>query len=314
MVRIWTMGEIIVEIMRTRVDAPLDCASEFLGPFPSGAPAIFIDAVSRLGGKAGIIGAVGSDDFGKCVLTRLEEDGVDCSCVDIIENGLTGVAFVTYFSDGERKFIFHLANSAATLMKRPKKHIDADLFHIMGCSLTINDETYAEIINTMHDFLASGAEISFDPNIRPELLHGRSMKEFIGPIMDNCSYFLPGVDELLMIAEEESIEKSVCKLFKNPKLKVIALKRGKHGCSIFTRDGKSDFGIYDIPPVDATGAGDCFDAAFLTSYLSGQDIVSAVRIATSAASINTAAFGPMEGRINKDKIDAVINTAPYKEL
>ncbi len=78
---IWTMGEILVEVMRPRAGMALDQAGEFLGPFPSGAPAIFIDTVARLGHPAGIIGGVGEDDFGQCVLGRLERDGVDCRYV-----------------------------------------------------------------------------------------------------------------------------------------------------------------------------------------------------------------------------------------
>ena len=314
MAKIWTMGEIIVEIMRKRVDCDLAHPEEFIGPFPSGAPAIFIDTVARLGGEAGIIGAVGTDDFGTCVLSRLREDGVDCSHVQIIENGLTGVAFVTYFSDGERKFIFHLDNSAAAMMKAPTSPIESDLFHIMGCSLTINEDTYSEILRTMDSFIGNGAKVSFDPNIRPELLKGRSMKDFIGRIIDNCSFLLPGVSELLMIAGEDTVEASVEKLFRNPRLEVIALKRGKHGCSIFTRSGKQDFGIYDIPPVDATGAGDCFDASFLLCYLEGRPMEECMKVATAAASLNTAAFGPMEGKVTPSLISNLIEQGPYREL
>ena len=72
MAAIWTMGELLVEIMRPRADMSMFEAGEFLGPYPSGAPAIFIDTAARLGHQAGIIGGVGSDDFGKCLLDRLE--------------------------------------------------------------------------------------------------------------------------------------------------------------------------------------------------------------------------------------------------
>ena len=56
MAEIWTMGEMIVEIMREKENEPLDKAGVFRGPYPSGAPAIFIDTVARLGHKGGIIG------------------------------------------------------------------------------------------------------------------------------------------------------------------------------------------------------------------------------------------------------------------
>ena len=59
-----TIGEILVEIMATtRGDgflAPID----LVGPYPSGAPAIFIDQCARIGGSAAIVACVGDDDFG----------------------------------------------------------------------------------------------------------------------------------------------------------------------------------------------------------------------------------------------------------
>jgi hypothetical protein len=46
MAKIYTMGELLVEIMRTEKDKPLDEPALFMGPFPSGAPAIFISAAA----------------------------------------------------------------------------------------------------------------------------------------------------------------------------------------------------------------------------------------------------------------------------
>jgi len=70
---IWTMGEMLVEIMRPKAGMALFAPGEFVGPFPSGAPAIFIDTVARLNHSAGIIGGVGKDDFGKNILDRLKK-------------------------------------------------------------------------------------------------------------------------------------------------------------------------------------------------------------------------------------------------
>ncbi len=52
MAEIWTMGELLCEVMRPEADLPLDRPGTFLGPFPSGAPAIFIDTAARLGHPA----------------------------------------------------------------------------------------------------------------------------------------------------------------------------------------------------------------------------------------------------------------------
>jgi len=143
---IWTMGEMIVEIMRDKVDAPLYEAEVFRGPYPSGAPAIFIDTAARLGQETGIISGVGCDDFGKCLLDRLNAHGVDTSLVLQDPSCSTGCAFVTYFSDGERKFIFHIGNTPAAKAKAPAQARKSDFFHVMGCSLMADDKFGEEIV------------------------------------------------------------------------------------------------------------------------------------------------------------------------
>ena len=63
-------GEIVVEIMADRVDQSLAEPGLLHGPFPSGAPAIFIAQAARLGQPAGLISAVGDDDFGHLNIGR----------------------------------------------------------------------------------------------------------------------------------------------------------------------------------------------------------------------------------------------------
>ena len=63
MTDILIMGEILVEIMRDKEDIQLSEAGTFKGPYPSGAPAICIDAAARLGCRTALIGGVGKDDF-----------------------------------------------------------------------------------------------------------------------------------------------------------------------------------------------------------------------------------------------------------
>src|SRR5690349_9585849 len=107
-----TIGDALVEIMRPGLDQPLEEAGEFRGPFPSGATAIFADAVGRLGVPCAFIGAVGDDAFGRCITQRLARDGVDISAVRIVKDRATGVAFVMYRSDGSRQFLYHAAQAA----------------------------------------------------------------------------------------------------------------------------------------------------------------------------------------------------------
>ena len=108
-----SLGGMLVEIMRVSLDEPLDRAGTLVGPFPSGDTPIYIDTVARLGRSAGFIGAVGQDDFGRCLLERFARDGVDFSCGRALPDHTTGVAFVAYYGDGSRKFVFHWRHAAA---------------------------------------------------------------------------------------------------------------------------------------------------------------------------------------------------------
>lgn len=309
MAEVWIMGEMIVEIMRAQEDMPLDKPGLFKGPYPSGAPAIFIDTVARLGHSAGILGGVGKDDFGKCLLERLKEDGVDCSQVIESETCATGAAFVTYFSDGSRKFIFHMGNTPAADPKMPEASVldGVKYFHIMGCSLAAKKEFGQEILKTMRLAKSLGAKISFDPNIRKELLSDESSFDMVKEVVANTSIFLPGVEELLMITNKETIEEAVECCFENPNMEILALKRGSRGCKVYTREEVMEMGVYPIEAVDATGAGDSFDGAFISGLLEGKPVREILKMASAAGALNTAAFGPMEGRINQKTIQSMID-------
>jgi len=309
MAKIWTMGELLCEVMRPEVDMPLDKADVFYGPFPSGAPAIFIDTVARMGHAAGIVGGVGEDDFGKCLLQRLEKDGVDVSQVSRYENGTTGVAFVTYFRDGSRRFLYHFPDTPATRPTAPDPDMlddNVSYFHIMGCSLMAKKEFGLEILKMMESYVTKGAKVSFDPNIRPELMKDSSVNEMIKQVMAHCSVFLPGVSELLAISGKETVGEAISACFENPTLEVIALKKGAEGCTIYTRNEEVSLGVYRVDAKDPTGAGDCFDGAFLCGLLEGKSISDAAKMATAAAALNTAALGPMEGDISPGTVEKMI--------
>jgi len=304
MCEIWTMGEMLVEIMRPNIGVELYEEGDFRGPFPSGAPAIFIDTVARLGHTSGIFGGVGKDDFGKNILDRLRKDGVNVDYVHEDDFESTAVAFVTYFSDGSRKFIYHIGNTPAV---NPKpfdiKDIDSPkYFHIMGCSMMATDEFKEKIIDAALGFKKAGARISFDPNIRPELLGKRTADEVLGDVLENCSVLMPGIDELKMLTGEEDVDKGIEKLFEYEQMEVLALKKGSKGTTLYSREEKVDCPLYKVEEIDPTGAGDCFDAALLCGLLEGKSLLDAGKMASAAGAINVMKLGPMEGEISEKSI------------
>lgn len=309
MAEVWIMGELLVEFMRPQTDVELYEKGEFKGPFPSGAPAIFIDTVARLGHSAGIIGGVGKDDFGKCLLDRLNKDNVDCSLVIESESNSTGVAFVTYFGDGSRKFIYHMGNTPAVEAKSPSsdKIKDAQFFHVMGCSL-MAEETFAEeIILTMEKFIDMGTKVSFDPNVRTELLKDKSVYEVVKKVMQHCSVFMPGIEELLLLTGEQDVDAAVRSCFENPVLEILCLKMGSQGSRIYTRNKEYRIDTFPVAAVDPTGAGDCYDGAFISGLLEERGIEESGKMAAAAGALCASVFGAMEGDISPTSVQNMIN-------
>jgi len=312
---IWTMGETLVEIMRTEEDSPLNKTALFKGPFPSGSSAIMISTVARMGHSCGIISGVGKDGFGECILDRLNKDGVDTSKLVIYPDSSTACAFVSYDHDGGRKYLFHWDHTPATEAKMPDvtepSLKEAKFLHVMGCALTARLEYGWEIVKTVKAMKEQGTNISFDPNVRVEHLtnpaKSKESFEIINAILAQTNVFEPGIEELQLLTGEKNVEAAVKKCFENSNLEILLLKMGSNGSKIYTRDGEIiEQGLYKVKTVDSTGAGDSSDGAFLCGLLEGKSIKECAQMAAAAGALNVAAFGPMEGKISPDNVQNMI--------
>ena len=306
MAEIVTMGELLVEIMRPKEDIPLYESDYFRGPFPSGAPGIFISTAARLGHSTAIISGVGNDDFGENIMRRLKHDGVDVSRVIIPEDGHTGIAFVTYFADGSRKFLFYMDNSPCVKAKAPESFAgfeDTKYFHIMGCSLMADVNFAREIITTMNMMKSHGVKISFDPNVRLEMLKDNAVLGMLQEVFRSSTILMPGVSELKMFAGKDDLNEAIESVFANPSLEVLVLKNGSKGSGIYTRKGlEVSQPVYKVIQEDATGAGDSYDAAFICGLAEGKTLSECAKMGAAAGALNAAAFGPMEGKISTESV------------
>ena len=310
--RIACIGDLLVEIMRPNVDDRLDETGVFLGPYPSGASGIFIDAIARLGFKAQFIGAVGNDDFGHMITKRLREDGVDISHIKVIDNYATGVAFVTYFQDGSRKFIFHLAN-AATGQIFPED-IDPDYLsnvaylHVIGSTLSTNDNCAKACVKAIDCTKKNGGKISFDPNFRPELISEKDVKEVLWPIISQCSILLPTEDEAKVLTGNTDLDKA-CETLLAMGPQIVAIKQGSNGSTYYTAQEKQHVPAFHIDEVDPTGAGDCYCAGFLTGYLKGMSLQETAQLANAVGALAVSKKGPMEGAPTLDEVQNFLKIA-----
>lgn len=296
-----TFGEALVEVMRTGVDQPLDSPGTFTGPYPSGAPFIFTAQAARLGLRVGAIGAVGDDAFGRCMLDQMKADGIESRGVRVLPDRTTGVAFVAYNADGSRDFVFHARHAASGQLSVGM--LDPALFdrlrclHIMGSTLSMSNDALNTGLRALEMAQAAGAKISFDPNLRPQLLAPDLAREAFQPFVAAADVLLPTVTELNLLTGIASVRDAAAKLIADKPSRIIVVTRGSDGCTVYSANHPDGIHVSGFPviEVDPTGAGDCFDAGFLARWLAGDSLRDAARYANACGALAVTAKGPMAG-------------------
>lgn len=305
------IGEILVEIVATTIGDGFRDAQPLVGPFPSGAPAIFIDQCGRIGGAAAIIGAVGNDDFGLLNTDRLERDGVDVSGISRDPDYPTGSAFVRYRADGSRDFIYNINTSAACRFGWTA-NVEALVnrcghLHVMGSALSMPG-AWAVIEQAAKVITARGGSLSLDPNLRKELKYDDQTEARFAKLVRMSDLLLPSGEELENAAGVDGEVAAVTRLFELG-VKEIVLKRGGDGATCFQSDGtNTSAAAFDVEEVDPTGAGDCFGGAYVTCRRLGMSVVEALTYGCAAGARNVTVSGPMEGAGTLAELDDFIET------
>ncbi|KPP87929.1 MAG: ribokinase family sugar kinase [Rhodobacteraceae bacterium HLUCCA08] len=305
MKKIAVIGEILVEIMADTVGAGFRQAQPLTGPFASGAPAIFASQAARLGQPVGIVSAVGDDDFGRLNLDRLRTDGVDVSAVRIDPDRPTGSAFVRYRPDGDRDFVFNIRHAACGHAHRgPAAEAvleGADHLHVMGSSLS-GPDFVALNLDTARAVKARGGTVSFDPNLRKEILDAPGMGQAMRDILALTDLFLPSGDELTLLTRADTTADALAELLAGG-IRAVVHKRGARGARY--HDGHQDIDIagFVVEEIDPTGAGDCFGATFTALWLRGADPARALTLAAAAGALAVTRRGPMEGASDPATLD-----------
>jgi len=315
MKKVITVGEILVEIMATEVgDGFLEPIS-LVGPFPSGAPAIFIDQVAKLGQPCGMIGCVGRDDFGRVNVERLRRDGADVSAIDVHPELPTGSAFVRYRSDGSRDFVYNIRHSASGAIVPTAASAalvaGADHLHVMGTALS--SPALAGMVGQALDTVrARGGTVSFDPNLRKEILDAPGLRDALEHVLSRTDLFLPSGDELFLLTAATDEAGAVRELLGRG-IRTVVVKRGAAGATCFEAGGRWDAPAFAVAEVDPTGAGDTFGAAFVTLWLRGLPPGEALTLANAAGALAVGRRGPMEGTSTYSELEAFVSRQTVKD-
>ena len=255
--------------------------------------------------KTAAIGSVGADAFGDCLLHQLAADGVVTAGVKRLDDHTTGVAFVAYNADGSRNFVFSLG-AGGTLTEDMLQLALFDglrCFHIMGSTLSMSDAVLSVCHQALEMAIDAGALISFDPNLRPELLPPEAARSAFAPFIAAADIFLPTEAELIQLSGAYTVDDATAALLKQRPERAIVVTRGADGCSVFTADGRLDVAGCAVREVDPTGAGDCFDAAFLTGLLEGKTTLEAAQLANACGALAVTEKGPMAGAKSRAEVE-----------
>ena len=305
-----SLGELLVEFICSEVDGRNLGAASYTGPFPSGAPGIFIDQAARVGARAVFAGAVGDDAFGTVLCDRLVASGVSQAMISVVPGVPTGSAFVSYNSDGSRDFVFNIAHSAAAHLPDAAAAVagflaaGVQVFHISGSTLG-DPGMRARALEVCRGLRAAGVAISIDPNIRTELLADAGYLAVVRDLIGMADYVLPSDADADLLFDGGFTDWAPGLI--DAGARVVALKRGAAGVIALERGGRTlNLPGHAVPVVDPTGAGDCFCATLVTLLAGGRDMAEALRHANAAGALAVGTLGPMEGNSDLATITAFL--------
>lgn len=307
-----TVGEILVEFVSHRRNCGLQERAEYSGPYPSGAPAIFLDQAARVGSATQMIGGVGADGFGRAVLERLKQDGVGIEGVQVSAEKTTGTAFVSYYDNGERDFIFHLAGTAAEEFDMSPSLLDpaSTILHVSASSLG-SPSMRNKIMQAVRLVSDAGGWISCDPNARPELMRDTAAMDAVHDVMQRSYCLLPSTSDLQFLFPDLSEDAAIAHLL-DTNTSVVAIKRGHRGATVMGNGERHDFAPHSVDEVDPTGAGDGFCGTFIALLAQGASLFEAGRLANAAGAIAVTRRGPMEGNSSPAEITEFLDKTPRK--
>jgi 2-dehydro-3-deoxygluconokinase len=250
-------------------------------------------AAARQGAHAGMASRVGDDDFGRMLREMWAKEGVDTAAVAVEADAPTGLYFVRHGPEGHG-FAYRRAGSAASRMTPatvPMEAIaEADVLHLSGITQAISESARAAARAAMEAARAAGTRISYDTNLRLGLWPLEEARPAILDALALADIVLPGRDDaaaLLGLSDPQKIVDDI----RSRGPAIVALTLGKDGVLVATEAGTTHVPGMAVDAVDATGAGDCFDGAFLARLAAGDATVEAARYAAAAASLSTTGHG-----------------------
>lgn len=297
------LGEVLIDFTQNGKSAQ---GNGLFEANPGGAPGNVLAMLNNLGKKTSFIGKVGNDQFGLMLKATLEELGIGTENLMLDDEVHTTLALVHTFEDGDRDFSFY-RNPGADMMLRADEVQEeliqsTKIFHFGTLSMT--HEGVREATKKALDVAkASGAMISFDPNLREPLW--KSLDEAKEQVLYGLQYadiLKISDNEIQWLTGEEDYTEGVKKIREMKDIPLILVSMGKEGSRAYYKDM-----IVEVKPflqkntIETTGAGDTFCANVLNYVLENgledlteEGLKEMLTFANAAASIITTKKGALK--------------------
>ena len=261
-----------------------------------------VDAAA-MGQHARLIGCVGQDLFGREILERLRQTGVDCSMLRIDARVPTSVSHYMVEPDGEKSGALYRpgGNEALCEADVPDEALAwADHLHLGSPMIqdSLDGGGNAVLLRRAKQFgVTTSMDLVYDqdeiwlPKIE-EALHW-------------CDIFIPSDYEVSKVCKTENLQ-DIKAFFRPYGLKVFGVKLGKRG--VFLTDFQQDFLIpsaYTGMPTETLGAGDAFFAAFNVAWHNGEGLYRSAVIGSCASACVLGNYGASTGMTDYAQLTAM---------
>ena len=235
--------------------------------------------LARLGQRPALLTALGTDPWSEQLVAAWLDERIDLDLVARHPEKLPGLYGIQTDELGERTFTYWRENSAVRdLFALPEAErlmaaaARADLLFLSGITLALyDDEQRARIAQAAKAVRARGGIVAFDGNYRPRLWPdasaARTAYETFAPYV---TLALPTASDEKMLRGYEETPEAIARRWHDLGANEVVVKLGAAGAYTSERHGDAHFVPAEkITPVDTSGAGDAFDAAYLTARLAG---------------------------------------------
>jgi len=283
------VGELNVDLILNNIDAFPKIGSEILADEMAltlgSSSAIFASNISTLGVRTAFIGKIGKDSFGELVIDSLKKKKVDTSLIQNSKTRQTGATIVLNFGN-DRAMVTHPGAMEELQVSDIKAEDLMSAKHMHVSSIFLQPGIKKDIILLFQRAKNLGLTTSLDVQWDPEEKWDVDFKSLL-PLVD---VFLPNNKEITAITGKGSVQESLNIL--GPYANVIAVKLGKEGSMGYRQDETTVVKPYlNNEVVDAIGAGDSFNAGFLSAFLQKIRLKNCLERGNIMGAINTTGIG-----------------------